>query len=235
MSMTNIAAFPVRESSRRAIRDLLRACEDLKARGERITYPKLAARTGTSIESTGDRARRLERLGRLPYEIESESPPTRAANGSRTELTIEAAGAIEARGEPITYEALGMEMGISQTSTYQAVAKAKLDPRWRWEVGLRKPTDTNREWRIQRSTEASRAALEQSPEELEALVAMRKAEVLATWRAEMIDASQEIDDPPPGVAPRSNKDHAAWGRMKFADSRYDTYEPSDYRPMGGSR
>lgn len=102
--------------------------------------------------------------------------------------------------------------------------------------------------RIARSSEASRASVARSITALQEMVASGKDEELARCRAGMIDGTHEIDEPPHGVAPRSNRDHAAWSRMQFQDLHgRGGYEPrrsrdfrhktslSDFGPTGGNR
>jgi hypothetical protein len=168
-----------------------------------------------------------------------EPGPSRAF---RTNLTIAAAEAIEARGERVDRDSLSAEMGMRPKATYNAVLRAKLDPRWRWKMPRRAMPVIAPEARAERNRRIVEARREVHPyratAEEEAEIAAAKAEVLAEIRAGMIDGTMEQDETPHGVPPRSNKDHAAWNRMTFTKEYAGVYEPRrsrDFRPMGGHR
>lgn len=157
----------------------------------------------------------------------------RPSGAFRTDRTIEAAEAIEARGERVDYSSLSAEMGMRRGSTCTAVSRAKDDPRWRWEIFRRNPPELTPEARAERNRRIGESVREShhyraTADDLAAIEAA-KAEVQAEARERMIDGTKEVDDPPHGVPPRSNKDHAAWSRMQFRDLHHGLYEPRVHR------
>lgn len=157
---------------------------------------------------------------------------------------IVAAAGIVARGEALTYRAIGAEMKCLPTLAKDAVSTARRAGRFPWEI-VRAPRMTIQERagrdKAARDRRMARIEPKYMPERLaqiQASVEANKAIVLAELRAAMIDGTMEQDEMPPGVPPRSNKDHAAWSRMQFQDLHSGGYEPRrsrDFRPMGGGR
>lgn len=199
---------------------LLLVSKEMADRGEEITYEKLSRSIGRDAHATRMIVSRMIKAGLYPYEVAT----TRRQLRSQYLRADAVAMKIHAEGRGVGYAEISAETGIPTNRLWDVVKWARTLGLWRVEIAGE--TGGSLEDRIRVAREA---AANGKNKLTEADIERRKAEVLAESLAGMIDGSQEQDDTPPGVPPRSGKDHSAWSRMEFEDPSSLGYERTRYR------
>lgn len=155
---------------------------------------------------------------------------TQTSRKTRWETLVEIAEHLASEGEPITYPVLSEITGWYTATLMSYVKTARRRGRWPWIMGAARLNPEAREAIAIGSRERARRPAE-SDADLRAEIEGRKRAELARCYAEMgaIDGRDEIDDPPNGIPPRSNRDHAAWSRMKFPGNIGSNYQRTAHK------
>lgn len=165
------------------------------------------------------------------------------------EMILDVAGQYEHLARHLSVGVLAKEVGMPYIDTYEALRRLRRHNKWPWTgdrlsiiayrtsavaiVPEKPPAVVALVIRpVLSEREAAELAAEKGAQEVErARVSLESQRQRCLHLIEMgaIDATHEVDQQPHGIPPRSNKDHAAWNKLRFDGHIGSNYERQSHK------